>query len=171
MRALKPPEQMGMLMSAASAFSDQGCHGERKAQDGPWGCGGTGVIRWVGEHCFISAGDVLITGCVRQELVSHKVFPEVWGWMLRCQPLLQVTSFTDWGGKARFSSGWDPVCHLCQPEIRWLQFAQPRAMFWDSLEVYLEPGCCCLLNRCFSCKQCRHIPTAKLATKLAAEQI
>lgn len=175
MRALKPPEQMGMLMSADSASSYQGCHGEKKARDGAWGCGGTRVIRWVGEHYLIRAGEVLITDC------------EVWGrswWVTKyflrfgagrgCSGVSATIAgdffHSERGGKARFSSGWDPVCHRCQPEIRWLWSAQPRAMFWDSLEVHLEPGCC-LLNRCFSCKQCKHTPTAKLAAKLAAEQI
>lgn len=41
-------------------------------------------------------------------------------------------------------------------------------MLWDPLGAYLK--LCRLLNSCFSRRQCKHTQTAKLATKLAAEQ-
>lgn len=91
----------------------------------------------------------LITDCVgmRQELVSHKVFSKVlgWLWMLRRRPLLQVTSLSF--GARRHSGGkaflWKGPCHPYPPfvTLRWddsdlpnrrLCFGIPWEVTWNA---------------------------------------
>lgn len=62
MRAIKPPEQMGMLMSAGSASSPLtgDVVGREKSSERSlrlWR--DLAVIRWVGKHCLIRPGEVL----------------------------------------------------------------------------------------------------------------
>lgn len=177
MRTIKLPEQMGMLMSASSAslltrdvIWKKGLETELEVverlssyqTDGktpPYQGWRVAIERPLITDCWCEAGAGWVT----------KYFLRFWAGHYRRWLLF----LSERGGAAMvtFSFGRDPA--ILTPTFVTLRldgswFAQPRTMLWDSLGIHLERGC--LLNSCFSCKQCKHTQTTKLATKLVAEQ-